>query len=201
METINRRFTQLEQANIGSNETGDNNSSNSGRTTRAQQPKQSQQQNEECGQAKSTGGNLGQIEGNYPPTPIINNLIMKAVQKHRAAKKQESSEAVKYKITTRKFPAFDYSAFKQLPAIQGMNNPRAIETERIRAWWITNWAEGQKLIKMLPQKPNLTNRIWKALALGSFVNLHEFAYKNMVDNVKTWMKIRFFKHQKAVSYL
>ncbi|CAG8699333.1 368_t:CDS:2, partial [Gigaspora rosea] len=62
---------------------------NSGRTTRAQQPKQSQQQNEECGQAKSTGGNLGQIEGNYPPTPIINNLIMKAVQKHRAAKKQE----------------------------------------------------------------------------------------------------------------
>lgn len=109
---------------------------------------------------------------------------MKASSDTQSNNKQESDGSIKYKITTRKFPAIDYTVFKQLLAVQGMNNPKAIETERIRVWWVMNWTEAQKLIKMLPQKPNLTNRVWKALAFGSFINLQEFAYKNMVDIVK-----------------
>ncbi|CAG8775402.1 13072_t:CDS:2 [Gigaspora margarita] len=164
METINRRFEQLEKTNAGGNEVSTSNSGNSGQTTSAQQPQQSQHQNQEHEQTPNIGGSLGQIEGNCPPTPIINSLIMKASSDIQGNNKQESDGSIKYKITTRKFPAIDYTAFKQLPAVQGMNNPKAIETERIRVWWVMNWTEGQKLVKMLPQKPSLTNRVWKALA-------------------------------------
>ncbi|RIB15551.1 hypothetical protein C2G38_2092905 [Gigaspora rosea] len=109
---------------------------------------------------------------------------MKARSEAQGNDKQESDGLIKYKMTTRKFPAIDNMAFKQLPVSQGLNNPKAKETERIRAWWVMNWTEGQKLIEMLPCKPSLTNRVWKALVFGSFINLQEFAYKNMVDNVK-----------------
>ncbi|CAG8516181.1 29638_t:CDS:2 [Gigaspora margarita] len=123
IETINRRFAQLEQANIGGNE----------------------HQNQEFGQTPNVGGSFGQSEGNYPLTPIINSLIMKASSEAQGNDKQESGRAVKYKITTRKFLVIDYSAFKQLPVVQGLNNPKAIETERIHAWWVMNWSEGQKI--------------------------------------------------------
>ncbi|CAG8816372.1 22778_t:CDS:1 [Gigaspora margarita] len=37
---------------------------------------------------------------------------------------------------------------------------------------------------MLLQKPSLTNKMWKSLACGSFINLQKFSYKNMINNVK-----------------
>ncbi|RIB30244.1 hypothetical protein C2G38_2153110 [Gigaspora rosea] len=184
METINRRFAQLEHANLSGNEGSNNNTNNNEQMPNVQQPQQLQHQDQVVEQTPNVGRNLGQIEGNYPPKPTINNLIMKASSEAQDKDKQEDDGLIKYKITTRKFPAIDYTAFKQLPVIQGLSNPKAIETERIRAWWVMNWAEGQRLIEMLPRKPSLTNRVWKALALGSFINLQEFAYKNMVDNVK-----------------
>ncbi|RIB14258.1 hypothetical protein C2G38_2323284 [Gigaspora rosea] len=142
METINRRFAQLEHANLSGNEGSNNNTNNNEQMPNVQQPQQLQHQDQVVEQTPNVGRNLGQIE------------------------------------------AIDYTAFKQLPVIQGLSNPKAIETERIRAWWVMNWAEGQRLIEMLPCKPSLTNRVWKALVLGSFINLQEFVYKNMVDNVK-----------------
>ncbi|RIB16279.1 hypothetical protein C2G38_2143173 [Gigaspora rosea] len=184
METINRKFVQLEQTNMGSNEASNSNTNNNEQTTNVQQPQLLQHQDQEARQTPNVGKNFGQIEGNYPPTPTINSLIMKASSETQDNNKQENDGPVKYKITTRKFSVINYTAFKQLPAVQGLNNPKARETERIRAWWVMNWAEGQKLIEMLPYKPSLTNRVWKVLALGTFINLQEFAYKNMVDNVK-----------------
>lgn len=40
------------------------------------------------------------------------------------------------------------------------------------------------MIEMLPQKPSLTNKVWKSLAFGSFINLQEFSHKNIIDNVR-----------------
>ncbi|CAG8533488.1 4680_t:CDS:2 [Gigaspora margarita] len=88
-------------------------------------------QNQEHEQTPNIEGSLGQIEGNCPLTPIIKSLIIKTSSDIQGNSKQESDGSIKYKITTRKIPAIDYIAFKQLPAVQGMNNPKAIETERI----------------------------------------------------------------------
>ncbi|RIB21382.1 hypothetical protein C2G38_2176813 [Gigaspora rosea] len=87
-------------------------------------------------------------------------------------------------INQRKYTSINYEAVKEIPIIQGFQNPKAAETERIRLWWVMNWTEGQKMIKMIPQKPSLCNKLWKTVALGAFVNLHEFMQKNLIGNAK-----------------
>ncbi|CAG8543328.1 36617_t:CDS:2 [Gigaspora margarita] len=130
-ETINRRFEQLEQTNIGGNKLNTNNWTNSEQVVSAQQ---NQNQSQEATRSMNTGNNMDQTKGNYPPTPILNKLII------------EADPAALSKI-------------KQLSVVQGLSNPRAIETECIHLWWVSNWNEGQKLIETLPQKPSLMNKI------------------------------------------
>ncbi|CAG8477865.1 33960_t:CDS:2 [Gigaspora margarita] len=162
-ETINRRFEQLEQANIGSNELNTNNRTNSEQVASVQQ---TQNRSQEVTRCTNTGGNMDQTEGNYPLTPILNKLIIEADPAAISSERQEKSGVVRYKVTSRKFLALDYAEIKQLSVVKKLSNPRAIETEGIHLWWVSNWNEGQKLIETLPQKPSLTNKMWKLLAFG-----------------------------------
>ncbi|RIB10824.1 hypothetical protein C2G38_2043182 [Gigaspora rosea] len=50
--------------------------------------------------------------------------------------------------------------------------------------WILNWSKGQKALEMLPNKPNLPSRLWKAIATGNYMDLAEFGYKNLKANMK-----------------
>ncbi|CAG8822120.1 13210_t:CDS:2, partial [Gigaspora rosea] len=68
--------------------------------------------------------------------------------------------------------------------IQGMTNKEAIITEQIRRWWVLNWNEVQKIIELSLLKPSLSNKTWKSIAFSSFINLQNFVYKNIVDNIK-----------------
>ncbi|CAG8768409.1 2070_t:CDS:2, partial [Ambispora leptoticha] len=92
--------------------------------------------------------------------------------------------ATNYKITSRKFPSLVYTFKENIATIQGFYNQKAIETEQIQLWWVMNWPEGQKRIEVLPKKPNLPSKLWKAIAFGSFVDLQEFTQKNLISNVK-----------------
>ncbi|RIB25153.1 hypothetical protein C2G38_2278093 [Gigaspora rosea] len=47
-----------------------------------------------------------------------------------------------------------------------------------------NWTKGQNMIEMIPQKPSLCNKLWKAVSLSAFVNLHKFMQKSLIDNAK-----------------
>ncbi|CAG8621131.1 13909_t:CDS:2, partial [Cetraspora pellucida] len=123
-------------------------------------------------------------QGNYPSFPVINNLIMSANLENQNNEMISNVGVMTYKVTARRFLAINYSIIKNMPTVQGFSNPKAVETERIRSWWVMNWKEGQKMIKMIPQKPTLTHKLWKALAFGSFVNLHEFIHKNLIDSMK-----------------
>ncbi|RIB05488.1 hypothetical protein C2G38_2253785 [Gigaspora rosea] len=58
------------------------------------------------------------------------------------------------------------------------------ETESIRLWWVTNWQEGKQIIESLPFKPNISTKLWKSIAFGSYVNLQEFSYKNLLITMK-----------------
>ncbi|CAG8562293.1 21425_t:CDS:2, partial [Cetraspora pellucida] len=128
--------------------------------------------------------NIETTQGNYPPTPTMNNLILQLNSKNQGRKVVNDSEETSYKTTNRKFPSLTYISKEKMYAIQGFYNQTAIETEQIRLWWVMNWSEGQKRIEMLPKKPNLPNKTWKAIALGMFVDLQEFVHKNLVNNVK-----------------
>ncbi|RIB30469.1 hypothetical protein C2G38_2152619 [Gigaspora rosea] len=45
-------------------------------------------------------------------------------------------------------------------------------------------AEGQKMLETLPQKPSLSNKLWKMVAFSTFVNLQEFMQKSLMDSAK-----------------
>ncbi|RIB29651.1 hypothetical protein C2G38_2154695 [Gigaspora rosea] len=55
---------------------------------------------------------------------------------------------IRYKFTSRRFPALGYLSLKPLLDIQGMTNKEAIITEQIRRWWVLNWNEVQKIIEL-----------------------------------------------------
>ncbi|RIB25384.1 hypothetical protein C2G38_2165987 [Gigaspora rosea] len=40
------------------------------------------------------------------------------------------------------------------------------------------------MIKIIPQKPSLGNKLWKTVALSAFMNLHKFMQKSLIDNAK-----------------
>ncbi|RIB03676.1 hypothetical protein C2G38_2049074 [Gigaspora rosea] len=72
----------------------------------------------------------------------------------------------------------------KLPVVQGFTNPIAASIESKRLWWVSNWTEGNKVIEMLTGKLNLTTSLWKSIAVGAYVELQEFAYKNMKASAK-----------------
>lgn len=83
-----------------------------------------------------------------------------------------------------KYPSINYTTLKQLPVVQGFTNPLAANIESKRLWWVANWTEGNKVIEMLSGKPNLTTRLWKSIAFSAYIELQEFAYKNMKASAK-----------------
>ncbi|RIB20666.1 hypothetical protein C2G38_2035045 [Gigaspora rosea] len=101
-----RRFAQLEQANIGGNKENSNNHGNTEQVT-GMQHTQIHSQEPTC--ITSTRSNIDQFEGNYPSTPTLNRLIIETDLGAQSNEKQEKSEVIKYKMTSRKFPAIDYS--------------------------------------------------------------------------------------------
>ncbi|CAG8735803.1 8809_t:CDS:1, partial [Gigaspora rosea] len=115
--TINRRFAQLEQAKIGSTEGNSNTHSNTEQATSTQHI-QINSQEPIC--VTSTGSNVDQFEGNYPLTPTLNRLIIEASMGAQSHEKHEKNGIVKYKKTSRKFPAIDYSEVKPMPTVQGL---------------------------------------------------------------------------------
>ncbi|RIB27508.1 hypothetical protein C2G38_2137789 [Gigaspora rosea] len=169
METINQRFERLEQMNIQSDDISGNRNKDSGQMT-----VESNQQG-----PIETNRELNTSQGNYSPSPIINNLIIKV-----SLEGADENGARTYKIMGRKYPTINYEAVKEILSVQGFQNPKAAETERIRLWWVMNWTEGQKIIETIPQKPSLYNKLWKTVALGAFVNLHEFMQKSLIDSTK-----------------
>ncbi|CAG8784998.1 15177_t:CDS:1, partial [Racocetra fulgida] len=52
-------------------------------------------------------------QGNYPPSPVINNLIIKASLEEVGENRVRS-----YKSTARKYPTINYEAIKEIPTIQ-----------------------------------------------------------------------------------
>ncbi|CAG8819898.1 567_t:CDS:2, partial [Cetraspora pellucida] len=172
MDTINQRFIQLEQTSQQSNNNNHQNDDTNQTITNNQQGNM------------ETDRDTGTSQGNYPLSSVINNLIIRTNLKSQNNGTTMNAGVTTYKVTARKFPTINYSIIKNMPTIQGFLNPKAAETERIRSWWVMNWKKGQKMIEMIPQKPTVTYKLWKALAFGSFVNLHEFIHKNLIDSAK-----------------
>ncbi|CAG8804244.1 22194_t:CDS:1, partial [Gigaspora rosea] len=54
----------------------------------------------------NSSDNNGATQGNYPPTPIINNLILAAGTENQSNEPGDNPETITYKATSRKFPSF-----------------------------------------------------------------------------------------------
>ncbi|RIB19852.1 hypothetical protein C2G38_2180738 [Gigaspora rosea] len=121
-------------------------------------------------------------QGNCPLTHLLNNLILNTATTQTSMDTSRHTipfraiNMLKTKITTRKYPSFEYSEI-DLPPVSSFSNNHAEEVESIRMWWILNWSEGQKALEMLPNKPNLPLRLWKAIAIRNYIDLAEFGYK------------------------
>ncbi|CAG8662124.1 13764_t:CDS:1, partial [Gigaspora rosea] len=83
-----------------------------------------------------TNRELSTPRGNYFTFPIINNLIINA-----GMERVGETAAKTYKSMGKKYPFINYEAVKEIPTIQGFQNPKAAETEHIRLWWSMNWTE------------------------------------------------------------
>ncbi|KAF0533033.1 hypothetical protein F8M41_010733 [Gigaspora margarita] len=129
IETINQRFAQLEQANLLDSRNSSNQASDNEPSTR-QLPNISRTH---IIQATSTEGNMEPQEGNFPSTPIINSLITRINSGDSQIGEAGSDDikSVKYKFTSRRFPALSYLSLKPLSDVQGITNKEAIITEQI----------------------------------------------------------------------
>ncbi|CAG8654969.1 5035_t:CDS:2 [Cetraspora pellucida] len=70
------------------------------------------------------------------------------------------NRTLKIKTTTQKYSSINYSNTK-LPPVHG-----------------------QKSIEILPTKPSLPTCLWKTIAVGNYIDLHEFAYTNLKTSLK-----------------
>ncbi|CAG8539498.1 14107_t:CDS:10 [Dentiscutata heterogama] len=100
-------------------------------------------------------------QGNCLSTPVINNLILRLNSENQDNEPGSNNETTYYKITSRKFPSLTYAIKEKIATIQG-----------------------QKRIEMLPKKPSLPNKLWKTIAFSQYINLQEFIYKNLINNIK-----------------
>ncbi|KAF0465692.1 hypothetical protein F8M41_026226 [Gigaspora margarita] len=119
LETINQKLAHKDQPNINDN----------GQSPNKAQPDDNQQR------ATSSRTNNGSTQGNYPPTPVINSLLLASSMEDQGIEPADNSEAIFYATTSRKFPSFVYMFKDNKLSIQGFLNQKAIETERIRLWW------------------------------------------------------------------
>ncbi|CAG8614911.1 16084_t:CDS:2 [Dentiscutata heterogama] len=82
-------------------------------------------------------------QGNYPPTSLLNNMIVNAGLSDATI--CTNGEPIIAKNKARKYLSINYSTLKQLPTVQGL---------------------------------------WKSIAFGSYIELTEFAYKNIKESAK-----------------
>ncbi|CAG8811496.1 8076_t:CDS:2, partial [Gigaspora rosea] len=93
-ETINRRFAQLKQANIGGDVGTSSNHSNTEQVTGMQH---TQIHSQEPARTTSIGNNADQFEGNYQSTSTLNRLIIEANSGAQSNEKQGKDRIIKYK--------------------------------------------------------------------------------------------------------
>ncbi|CAG8795035.1 13712_t:CDS:1, partial [Cetraspora pellucida] len=77
-------------------------------------------------QATETRRESRTASGNYPPTPIVNNLILQSSLGIQSAEIINYSEMPTYKMTNRKYPSLNYTFKENASAVQGFINQKAI---------------------------------------------------------------------------
>ncbi|CAG8829496.1 28323_t:CDS:1, partial [Dentiscutata erythropus] len=124
---MNERFNKLEQVGMMSDEMNPNNNhateENNNQTTPVTI----------CSQPEARDDIP---QGNYPPTPLLNNMIINAGLPDTT--RCTNNEPLITKNKARKYQLIDYSSLKQLPTVQGFTNPIAASIESKRLWWISN---------------------------------------------------------------
>ncbi|CAG8789714.1 10410_t:CDS:2, partial [Cetraspora pellucida] len=68
----------------------------------------------------------------------------------------------------------------QRSSLTGTADPHSTDTAK----HVTQNTEGKQIIETLLYKPNISAKLWKAIAFGSYVNLQEFLYKNLLASMK-----------------
>ncbi|KAF0475795.1 hypothetical protein F8M41_024545 [Gigaspora margarita] len=118
LETINQRLAHVEQPNVNNNNQTESNPNNI-------QLGNNQQR------IINSRDNDRAAQDNYPPTPVINSLLIASGAEDQGTEPAEKSETISYKATNRKFPSFIYTFRDNTHTIQGFINEKAIETEQI----------------------------------------------------------------------
>ncbi|CAG8828653.1 13767_t:CDS:2, partial [Dentiscutata erythropus] len=72
------------------------------------------------------------LQGNYPPTPLLNNMIINTGSPVATIHINNESPVTKNKI--QKYSSINYSTLKQLPTVQGFTNPLAANSETLEAY-------------------------------------------------------------------
>ncbi|RIB18397.1 hypothetical protein C2G38_2184699 [Gigaspora rosea] len=121
LETINQKLTHVNQPNSNNdNQLGTN-------------PNNIQQENN-LQRIINLNNNNGAVQGNYPPTPVNNNLILASGSEDQGNEPADKSKTIIYKATGRKFPSFVYTFKNNIQVVQGFLNEKNIETEQIHLY-------------------------------------------------------------------
>ncbi|CAG8657560.1 22220_t:CDS:2, partial [Gigaspora rosea] len=120
LETINQKLAHMEQPNINNNKQTESNPNNI-------QLENNQQR------IINSWDNNGAAQGNYPPTPIINSLLMASGTENQGTEPADNPETITYKATSRKFPSFIYTFEDSTHAIQEQNEATALGDKRKNA--------------------------------------------------------------------
>ncbi|CAG8762298.1 1585_t:CDS:1, partial [Cetraspora pellucida] len=126
METINQRFAQLEQTNTLDSEIRNNQVSDNDPAMARQYPESNRRN---ILQAPNTERSMDPQEGNYPSTPVINDLIARIdSESSQVGELGLDIKSVKYKSTNRKYPALNYVSLSSISDAQGMFSKEATIT-------------------------------------------------------------------------
>ncbi|CAG8625393.1 21086_t:CDS:2 [Gigaspora rosea] len=112
LETINQKLTHVNQPNSNNdNQLGTN-------------PNNIQQENN-LQRIINLNNNNGAVQGNYPPTPVNNNLILASGSEDQGNEPADKSKTIIYKATGRKFPSFVYTFKNNIQVVQAAVEYRA----------------------------------------------------------------------------
>ncbi|CAG8725010.1 28372_t:CDS:1 [Dentiscutata erythropus] len=95
LETINQKLMRIDQPNINNDNQPEASSNNI-------------QSENNLQRIINSSNNNGVAQGNYSPTPIINNLILAPDIEDQSNKPADNPETIAYKVTSRKFLSFVY---------------------------------------------------------------------------------------------
>ncbi|CAG8729196.1 2053_t:CDS:1 [Cetraspora pellucida] len=129
MKTINQHFIQTStlDSEVRNNQFGDND------PMMTKQYPESNQRN--IPQAPNIERSMGPQEGNYPSTPVINNLIARIDSEISQVEGLGLDvKSVKYKLTNRKYLVLNYVLLSLISDVQGIFNKKATITEQIHRW-------------------------------------------------------------------